>query len=258
MMYLEEAEDASSSDDGMGYLVAFADAEDGNEAHANPVIIDDEPPEIIARPAHLGEHDVYDGQRFHTLQDADDAVALLFNRHRRKLCRPHRSTTVLELRCSTPLVALDGGDDKCTWMCRVRHRRGAEARWGHDVEQAEAGFVFIELERAQHHHDCLPLPDDARGRCSRAQNVKTASMPRFVREYVRQHLHDASVAGVRRALEDKLFLDPGYSTAKRVHATLMADLMGHPVRSYWKLQSWYSTARLLPAPTLTDTSLTPY
>ena len=229
------------SDDDYDPLVGNADF-DASPPPGSPGDMMLEEPTIVPRPADLHRHDVYEGQRFETLTDADDAIALCFNRQRRKLrrvrqCKLKSGARLAYYACATELT--DGADEpKCAWKCVVRHDPEEAERWSHDAEQVDAGFVFLKLLVADHHDHCLALPDDHARRGAPRQNIRVTSLPQFVHDHFASHLHTIKIAGVRAALKAAIYADPGVSAAQRVFNACIVRFIGHPVTSYWKLHSW--------------------
>ena len=233
------------SDDSMhpnAYLVA--DMDFSQDAERSSDEFDGVPPPIVPRPVDCGDKDVYDGQRFQSLQEADDAISIMFNHDKRRLGRPRKNKNSWAYTCVT--LGRVVRRPVCTWVCRAVYDVAAEASWGDDPDQSGAGFVFVIMAEHAHLAGCLGLPDDEFPTAAKAcQNMRVESMPRFARRHVREHLTTASVEGVREALRDRICADPGYEAAKRVFRTCIREFIGHPVRSYWKLHSWYIACTLL-------------
>ena len=173
----------------------------------------DAAPPLAPCPPDTDPHSIWSGRRFKTLREADYAIALWFNRARKRLVRTRTGQHVAVYTC---------GADGCDFRVEARHDAVAAADWGDVFDQAEAGFVFCQVPRGHASpYVCRAIPAAARAKHKNRQNVLTKDLVAVALPSVARALSQYSAKFVHGLLMEKVFMDPGYDTAFAVYEQCM-------------------------------------
>lgn len=126
-----------------------------------------DPPPLAPCPEGVDPFSIWPNRRFDTIGAADFALAIWFNRAKKRLVRVRTRKSSAVFRC---------GNDNCDFEVMVVHDHAAEADFGHMDEQAAAAFTFCRVKTPHAAPDvCKAIPQAQR--VTRTNRQNGASMP---------------------------------------------------------------------------------